>query len=96
MKQGPLTKPVHRNTSIINDKIDPFRMFLFQILAEGADAAGGGDVELMVLDLCEPAISSESDSFLELRIIVNGFEGFFSSFLVSRCEVDEEQAAAER
>lgn len=49
----------------------------------------------MVLDGCQPSISGEGFCLLQLRIILESFDGVFAPALIACCQVDEKRSVVE-
>ena len=70
-------------------------MLLFQEVGEHADAVGLRDVELVVLDFRQAAISGQHFGRLQFLVLMECGESFLAPLLVPRCEIDEEGAVVE-
>jgi hypothetical protein len=63
------TEAVHRDTSVVDDKVNAITMCLLQMIREGLDAGTICHVQLMVLDLGEPTVRFQRLGLLQLRIL---------------------------
>ena len=89
------TKAVQSNAGVIDDEVDAFGVRLFKVLCQILDAGLVRDVQVVVLDLCKPAVCFQRFGLLELRVLLELLQRGLASALVTCCEVDEERAIVE-
>jgi len=71
-------------------------MSLLQVVRKGLDAAAACDVKQMKLDLREPAIGLQCLGLLQCRILLQIFDGSFSSALVASRQINQKGSVVER
>jgi len=70
-------------------------MFGLQKRAKIGDALRFRDIQSMILDRSQPAITGQRLRFLQLLIILQDFDRFFASALVASGKVDEKGTVVE-
>jgi hypothetical protein len=90
------TEAVHCDTGVVDDKVNTITMGLLQMIREGLDATTICNVQLMVLDLSEPAVRFQRLGLLQLCILFQILQGSFSSTLIASGEVDQKGAVVKR
>jgi hypothetical protein len=93
--QSEHTKPIQRNPSIVHHEIDTLCVRLFQMRCQTLNTTLVRDVQMVVFDLCKPAISFQCFGFLQLCILFQLCECGFASSLVAGGEVDEKGTVVE-
>lgn len=96
VQRGKSTEAVQCNAGVVDDEIDAFGVRLLQVFCKILDARLIGDVQMVVLDLCETAICLKCFGLLQLRVLFKLLERCLASALVARGEVYEERTIVER
>jgi len=93
--EGKRTEACHCDAGVVDDEVDPVWVLGLQENGEAVDAVRLRDVQLVELYVCETAVLREGFGFLQVYVVVEGFDGFLTTALVARGEVDEEGTVVE-